>query len=191
MKNQMLTLMVVLTLASCSSVQVTSDYDKSADFTKFQTYSYFGWTEESDQILNRFDKERIENAFGDEFEKRNIKFVEKDGDLIVSLFIVVEQKTSKTAYTNHFNAGGMGYYDYDYDYDVGWGGMGMGTSTTRFQESDYEVGTLVCDVFSSETKKLIWQGIGKGTVDDNPQSNDKGIPKAVAAIMKSFPIAAQ
>lgn len=191
MKNQVLTLIVVLILASCSGIQVTSDYDKSVDFSKFKTYSYFGWTEESDQILNRFDKERIENAFGAEFDKRNLKFVEKNGDIIVSLFIVVEQKTSKTAYTNHFNTGGLGYYDYDYGYDVGWGGMGMGTSTTRFQETDYEVGTLVCDVFSSEAKKLVWQGIGKGTVDDNPQSNDKGIPKAVAAIMKEFPIAAQ
>ena len=123
MKRSLTILLSVLVLASCSSIKVTSDYDKSADFTKFKTYSYFGWTEESDQILNRFDKERIENAFGDEFNKRNLKFVEKDGDLIVSLFIVVEQKTSKTAYTNHFNTGGMGYYDYDYDYDVGFGGM--------------------------------------------------------------------
>jgi len=87
---------------------VTSDHNKTVDFSKFKTYSYYGWTEESDQILNRFDKERIENAFADEFEKRNIKFVERDGSIIVSLFIVVEQKTSKTAYTNHYGTGGMG-----------------------------------------------------------------------------------
>jgi hypothetical protein len=181
-------ILAVVIMASCSGVKVTSDYDKTVDFTKFKTYSYYGWTEESDQILNRFDKERIENAFGDEFEKRNLKFVEKDGDLIVSLFIVVEQKTSKTAYTNHFNTGGLGYYDYDYDYGVGWGGMDMGTSTTQFNERQYEVGTLVCDVFSSESKKMIWQGIGEGTVDADPKSNETGIPKVVAAIMAKFPV---
>lgn len=189
MKKLIFVILAATIMASCGGVKVTTDYDKSVDFTKFKTYSYYGWTEESDQILNRFDKERIENAFGDEFAKRNINFVEKDGELIVSLFIVVEQKTSKTAYSNHYNMGGLGYHDYDYDYGVGWGGgVGMGTTTTRFQESDYEVGTLVCDVFSSETKKLIWQGVGTGTVDANPQTSEKNIPKAVAAIMDKFPV---
>jgi hypothetical protein len=183
-------ILIIGTLAffSCSGLKVISDHDQSVDFTKFKTYSYYGWTDESDQILNRFDKERIENAFGEEFEKRNLKFVEKDGDIIVSLFIVIEEKTSKTAYTNHYNMGGMGgYYDYDFGYSPGFG-MGMGTSTTHFSESEYEVGTLVCDVFSSETKKLIWQGIGTGTVSDNPEANERGIPKAVAYIMKKYPV---
>ena len=188
MKNLLFILLTTLCLTSCSGVKVTTDYDKTIDFNQFKTYSYYGWTEESDKILTRFDKERIENAFGDEFAKRNIEYVEKDGELIVSLFIVVEQKTSTTAYTNHFNTGGLGYYDYDYDYDVGWGGVGMGTSTTHFNERQYEVGTLVCDVFSSDSKKLIWQGVGEGTVDADPKSNDTGIPKAVAAIMAKFPV---
>ena len=180
----------VITLAGCSSIKVVSDHDPNTDFEKFETYSYYGWTDESDQILNRFDKERIESAFGEEFEKRNLKFVEKNGDIIVSLFIVVEQKTSTSAYTNHYNMGGMGYYDYDFDYGMGWGGMGMGmgTSTTHFSEHEYEVGTLVCDVFSLETKKLIWQGIGTGTVSQNPKTNEHGIPRAVAAIMAKYPV---
>jgi len=179
-----------LALASCSSLKVTSDKDPETDFTKFKTYSYYGWTDESDQILNRFDKERIENAFGEEFENRNLKFVEKNGDIIVSLFIVIEEKTSKSAYTNHYGMGGMGgYYDYDFDYGMGWGGgMGMATSTTHFSETEYEVGTLVCDVFSSETKKLIWQAIGTSTVSDDPKANERGIPKAVSYIMKKYPV---
>ena len=189
MKNiKVIVIIGVLTLTGCSSIKVISDRDPDIDFTKFETYSYYGWTEESDQILNRFDKERIENAFGEEFEKRNLKFVEKDGDIIVSLFIVVEQKTSTSAYTNHYNMGGLGYYDYDFDYGMGWGGMGMGTSTTHFSETEYEVGTLVCDVFSKETKKLIWQGIGTGTVSQNPKANEHGIPRAVASIMAKYPV---
>ena len=84
----------------------------------------------------------------------------------------------------------MGYSDYDYGYNTGWGGMGMGTSTTHFRETDYEVGTLVCDVFSSKAKKLVWQGVGKGTVDADPKTNDESIPKAVAAIMAKYPLSA-
>ncbi len=176
---------IILTLGACSSLKVTSDYDKEADFTKYKTFNYFGWQEDSDKILNRFDKERIEAAFRKEFEKRGITFTESGGDAIVSLFIVIDQKTQTTAYTNHY--GGMygaGYRGYGYG---GWG-MGMGQSTTTYNESEYLVGTLVCDVFDAETKKLVWQSVGSGTVDDNPNNREKNIPKTVAKIMYEYPI---
>ena len=172
----------------CSSIKVTADYDKSVDFTKYKTYSYYGWTENSDKILTRFDKERLESAFADEFAKRGIEYIENGGDMVVSLFIVVDQKTRKTAYTNHYGTGGAGYDDYDYGGDWGWG---MGSSTTIYNETDYLQGTLVCDVFDAQAKSLIWQGVGTGVVDDDPQKNEKGIPKAVAAIMSKYPVAAR
>jgi len=178
-------LFCIILISGCSGVKVTSDYNKSIDFTQFKSYSFYGWTEESDQLINQFDKERIEKAFAGEFAKRNLEYKEKDGDLIVSLFLVVDKKTSKTAYTNHYGTGGIGYYDYDYGYDTSWG---VGGSTTTFQEREYEVGTLVCDAFSSESKKLVWQGIGSGTIEGNPQKNETEIPKAVAAIMADFPV---
>jgi hypothetical protein len=64
----------------------------------------------------------------------------------------------------------------------------MGTSTTTYSEYDYQVGTLVVDVFDKKAEKLIWEGIGKKTLDDNPQTNDKNIQKTVAAIMKNYPV---
>ena len=70
MKNIYIFLTIAMLLISaCSSVKVTSDYDKTIDFSTYKTFEYYGWTEESDKILNRFDKERIENAFGEEFDK--------------------------------------------------------------------------------------------------------------------------
>jgi hypothetical protein len=35
---------------------------------------------------------------------------------------------------------------------------------------------------------LVWQGVGQKTVDENPNTRDKNIPKVAAAIMKPFPI---
>ncbi|WP_020533917.1 DUF4136 domain-containing protein [Flexithrix dorotheae] len=185
MKNLLLAAVVAILSAGCSSLTVTSDYDKTTDFSKYKTLSYYGWAEESDKILTRFDKERIEKAFGEEFKKRGYTIVEKGGDVIVSLFIVVDEKTSTTAYTNHYGAGGpYGYYGYGYG-AWGWGG---GPSTTTYTESDYKVGTLVCDVFDSQEKKLVWQGVGQGTVNENPERRDKSIPNAVAQIMAKYPV---
>jgi len=179
-------LAVVMIISSCSSLTVTSDYDKSVDFTQYKTYSYYGWADNSDRILTPFDKERIEKAFADEFNKRGLTFQKEGGDLTVALYIVTEQKQQTTATTT--GVGGMygGYGGYR-GYGPGWG-WGGGMSTTSYNTYDYTVGTLVCDVFDTKEKKLVWEGIGQGTVDDNPQSREDGIPKAVAKIMAQYPV---
>ncbi|MCF6171311.1 MAG: DUF4136 domain-containing protein [Bacteroidales bacterium] len=176
-------------LSSCSSIQVTSDYDKTVDFTKFKTYEYYGWAENSDKILTPFDKERIEKAFADEFSKRGLTYVEEGGDLVVALYIVTEKKTETTANTTSMGYGGFGGY-YGYGPGWGWGGGygGMGHTTTTFSTYDYTVGTLVVDVFDKAGEKLIWESVGTKTVDENPQTRDDSVPKAVAAIMKEYPV---
>ncbi len=189
MKNIILISVSILLLSSCSSTKFTSDKDGSVDFTKFKTLSYYGWSEGSDKVLNRFEKERIENAFAEEFLKRGIKIIERDGDIIVSLYIVVDKKTGATAYSNHYGGGGpYGYYG-GYGYGAGWG-WGMGYSSTSYQEYDYLVGTLVCDVFDSSTKKLIWQGVVSGEIDDNPKSRERNIPRVIRELMKRYPVPA-
>jgi len=179
---------LILAFSSCSSVKITSDYDKTVDFTKFNTFEYYGWADESDKILNRFDKERIEDAFGNEFRNRGLKNVEADGDMIVTLYIVAEQKTKTTATTTGMGGtyGGYGYGGY-YGHGPGYG-WGGGMTTTTYNEYDYIVGTLVIDIYDAKEKQLIWESIATGTVDDNPDSRDKRIPETVAKIMKPYPI---
>ena len=179
--------LIILMLSACSSVKVTSDRDKSVDFTQFKTFEYYGWADNSDRILNRFDKERIESAFGDEFKKRGLEYVEKDGDLVVLLHIIVEDKSRVSANTTHYGGYGGGYYGYGPGW--GWGpGYGMGMSTTYYDEIDYKVGTLVIDVYHAAEKKLIWESIGSKTVDDNPETREKSLPKSIAAIMAPYPV---
>jgi len=177
----------LMLLNSCSSLKVYSDVDATVDFSEFKTLEYYGWAEESDQLLTQLDKERIEKAFGAEFKRRGIDVVESGGDMIVTLFIVVEQKKGATATTTSMGGGYGGYYGGYYGYGPGWG-WGGGHSTTSIQEYDYAVGTLVIDVFDAENEKLIWEGIGTKTVDENPQTRDKNIPRAVKAIMSKFPV---
>ena len=115
-----------------------------------------------------------------------LSYVEENGDLIVVLFIVVEQKTQKSASTTHHGSYG-GYYGRYYGYGPGYG-WGPSYSTTTITEYDYKVGTLVVDIFDKKEEKLIWEGIGTRTVDENPQNRDKNIPRSVAAIMSQFPV---
>ena len=178
----------LLLLNSCATTKVKFDYDKSVDFTKFKTYEYFGWAENSDKILNQFDKDRIEKAFAAEFAKRDMKLVESNGDLVVTLYIVTEKKTETSATTTSMGGayGGYGYGGY-YGYGPRYG-WGMGHSTTTYNTYDYTVGTPIIDVYDAKAKRLIWESIGAKTVDDNPQTRDETIPKAVEAIMKPYPV---
>ena len=177
----------LILLNSCSSLKVYSDVDSSVDFTSYKSLEYYGWAEESDQLLSSLDKDRLETAFGEEFKKRGFEIVESGGDMIVTLFIVVEQKTSTTATTTSMGGGYGGYYGGYYGYGPGYG-WGGGHSTTSIQEYDYNVGTLVCDVFDKKDEKLIWEGIGTGEINENPKNRDKNIPKTVQAIMSKFPV---
>ena len=42
---------VVAVLTSCSSIKVVADVDQTVDFSKYKTYSFLGWQQDSDQIL--------------------------------------------------------------------------------------------------------------------------------------------
>lgn len=170
-------------ISSCSSVKVVADMDKTVDFTKYETYSFLGWQDDSDKILNDFDKKRLRDAFISEFEARGMKPVPENGDMDITLYIVVDQKTSTTAYTNYYGGGG-GYGGYN-RYGGGWG---YGSATTTYSESDYLEGTLVMDIFDGESKDQVWQGIATSTVVENPDKREKSIPAKVSALMKKFPV---
>jgi hypothetical protein len=176
----MIALFLVATV-NHTNAQVNFDYDKTVDFSKFNTYTFQGWQKDSDKQLTDFDKKRIEDSFKSELDKRNLKKDDNSPDLGITLYLVIKDKTSTTAYTN-FN-GGMGY-----GYGFGWG-MGMGSATTNYSQSDYKVGTLVVDFYDEASKKLIWQGTLQAEVKAKPAKREKSIPKNIAKLMKKYPVA--
>ncbi len=173
--------MMVFILSSCSSVTVVSDVDKTVDFSQYKTYSFLGWEKHSGDKLSDFDKKRFKDSFANEFAARGLKHVESGGDMEISLFIVVDQKTSTTAYTDYYSTGYRGYRRYG-------GGWGSGYATTSYSETDYLEGSLVMDVFDGSSKEQVWQGVAKATVTEDPQKREKTIPRNVSALMSKFPI---
>ena len=171
-----------VTLASCSPVKVVTDMDKTTDFSKYNTYNFLGWQDGSDKAFNDIDKKRLRDAFISEFKLRGLEPVKENGDMAVSLFIVIDHKTTTTAYTNYYGGGGYGYGRYR-------GGWGGGSATTTYSESAYLEGTLVMDVFDNQSKDQVWQGIAKGTITEKPEKRETSIPKKIAALMKKFPVA--
>ncbi len=176
--------LAVLIIGSAFS-QVTTDYDRSVDFTKYKTFSFAGWQKDSEKLLNDLDKTRLRDAFKAEFANRDLKIVTDNADALVSLYLVIDNKTSTTAYTD-FNGGmGMGA---GRGWGMGVGGVGLGSATTTYSEDDYEEGTLVVDVYDASTQKLIWQGTSQSTVQANASKREKTIPKKVKKLMNKYPV---
>lgn len=191
MKNTKSFFLSLFTLLLCSSFvfsQAKSDYNKDTDFSKYKTYSFAGWQKDSDKQLTDFDKERLLKAFKAEFDARGMSSVESGADVTVTLYVVIEKKTSTTAYTD-FN-GGMGYHGaWGWGRGMGMGmGMGMSTATTTYSEDDYNEGTLVADMYDAGTKDMVWQGVLQAVVQDKPSKRDKTIPKHVSKLMKEYPV---
>jgi len=182
MKTLTTSFFLLLITSSVVAQKITIDYDKTADFGKYQSYQFVGWADNSDQVMNDLDKRRMREAFQSELTARNLTPKDSYADIAISLYVVVNQKTSTTAYTSYH--GGTGY-----GYRRGGRGWGNGYSTTSYSESDYLVGTLVMDVFDGETKDLVWQGVATGTIKEKPEKREKSIPKTVGKLMKKFPIA--
>jgi len=184
MKNVTKQLSILLMLTFISSLaysQVSSEYDKSVNFENYKTFAFAPWQAGSDKVLNSIDKNTIQTSITSDLAARGITKVDSaDGPaLYVTIYIVIKNEQSTTAYTT-FNGGlGMGY-------GVGWG-YGMGSATTNYQTDDYQEGTAVLDFYDFKTKKLLWQGTIQGVVKSESK-RDKTIPRKVNELMERYPV---
>lgn len=182
----------LLLISSCASFNVTNNWDKNVNFKKFKTFSLYPWDKHNDKVINDYDKQTILNSIKREMERRGYTHVKRNGDLIVSTFVVLENKTSYQAYTNHYGGyagygGGWGYYGSPWAYGYGWG-PGYYGGTTTITKVKYLEGTLIIDIFELESKQLIWQGIGTGEVTEDPAVRDRKLPKRISHIFRRYPI---
>jgi len=179
---------IILFMSSCSSLDVTYDMDQKVNFNQFSTFSFYPWDYKNGFQMNEYDKQTIMIAIQDQMEKKGYTYQKEGGDMVISIFVTVKGKTSYEAYNNHYGGwagygGGWGYSGFGYGY-----GYGPGYSNTTVTAYNYTEGTLIIDVFSTASKKLIWQGIGSRQVEPNLEKRDKKLPKNVAQMLMHFPV---
>ena len=151
--------------------QAKTDYDRSAAFGQYKTYSW-----EKVQTRDPLMVDRIETAVNADLASKGWKYVKSGGDVsIIAIEITQNQQTLNTFYDGF--GGGWGWR--------GWGGGGFGEATTTTDV--YQVGTLVVDLFDGKTKKLIWRGSSSDTLSNNSEKNIKNLDKAVQKMFQHFP----
>ena len=163
--------MMFLFAGKSSAQQVKTDYDRSANFAQYKTYSW-----EQAKTKDPLDVDRIKSAVNAALAAKGWTQVDSGGDVsVVAMEITRNQQTLNTFY-NGFG-GGWGWRRF------GGGGFGEATTTTE----TYKVGTLVVDLFDTKTKKLLWRGTSSDTLSNNSDKNIKNLDKGVEKLFKHFP----
>ncbi len=168
--------MVVLggCMVACSSIKVSTDYDREADFSKYKTYTL---TDDAKNLLvSDLDRRRLVDAVESGLTAKGFT-ASANGDILVDLKVTTEQKETTTATTN-------GPYGSAYRYR-----WGSGFSTTDIDVETYVEGTLFIDFIDASKKQLVWQGRGVKTLDPyaTPQEREQRIKSAVNSILAKYP----
>ena len=180
---------LAMTMVSCSPVKVVVDMKNSTDFSKYKTYSFLGWQNDSGELLSVEDKGHMRDAFVKEFKRRGLEKVNSGGDMQISLFIVTSQEVAISGYNDYVGVGHSGYNHYGGGY--GYGGGYYGTSNNNYKTRSKLVGTLIMDVYDGKSKNQVWQVIAKGAMEKNPKRRATTIPGKISTIMKEFPVKAK
>lgn len=170
--TKILPFVLLLVLASCSSVRVYSDYDKQVDFTPYKTYAFHKNGIDKAEISD-LDKKRILHAIDETMSAKG--FTKNDNpDLLISFFTKEREEVN----VNQFNAG--------WGYGWGWGWnpflWGGNTMVTRHTE-----GSLYIDIIDAKKKELIWQGEGEGVLTKDRDKKEALIKEFVSKILEQYP----
>lgn len=176
-----LPLLLFLFITSCSSVRVLSDYDQKADFNGYTSYAFYKTGIDKAQISD-LDKKRILRAIEAEMSSRGFVKSEKP-DLLVSIFTKEQERVD--IYNNNFGWGGAwgwGYNPWAWGPGFGWGRGGSGVSTST-------QGSLYIDLIDNNSKELVWQGKGEGTLSNtnNIAKKEARIKEFVSQILEQYP----
>lgn len=169
-----LPLLAVLFLASCSSVQVNTDYDSSVNFNEFKTYAFM--KDGVDKInISDLDKKRILKAIDEQMAAKGYTKSENP-DLLINLFTDAKQ----VVHVNNYGGWGYGYYR-----PWGWNPWMMGPGYQSVSTSTQ--GILFIDVLKASNKELIWQGKGTGYLTSKQSKKEERTKEFVTKVLETFP----
>ena len=195
MKTFILPLLLILIFSSCNSWKFIGEYDHSVDFNTYKTFELLNWDRHNDNEVSPQTKKYILTSLKNELEARGWIYQENNADLQVSVFIIISEETSYSAYSSHV-AGYGGYGAVGVGVGVGSGGtsvgvVGYGMAGGMYPytavKHDYNVGTVVVDLLDPAKKRIIWQGVASGRVAHDEAKESK-INSDVARLLQTLPV---
>jgi len=173
-----LTLLLPLVCAGCASLQVGSDYDKSAQFSTYHTFTLMHRDDHG--ARNPLVAQRVEDAIRQDLISKGYRPA-GDGtsaDFAVDFTVGSRERTDVTSYPAPYSGpwwGGGGWWGRNY-----WG--------NNLDVRQVREGTLSIDVFDGHTHRPVWHGWAKKQLTrSDMEHSEEPIRRAVQSVLEKFP----
>ena len=174
-----------LMTACASSTKIQSDYDRSVDFSQYKTYGYYSPMGIENPNYSSLLGQMFRDAIDVQMKQRG--YVKSSNpDVLFNVSARMEDKTRVTTTSDPMMYGG-GYYGYRGGMYDPWGGYGYGTST---HVSQYTQGTVNIDMVDPRMKRMLWEGVAIGRVQENNKNLREDIMTGVAEMFEGYPFRA-
>ena len=131
--------------------------------------------------ISDLDKRRILKALDTQMSLKGLSKSETP-DLLIGFSTNAKQKIYVNTWNNFGWGWGWGFNPWF------WGGGGPGFNNTLSTQTE---GTLYINLIDATTKQLVWQGKGKGGLNENYKKRDERIAFFVQEIVENYPPAVE
>jgi hypothetical protein len=174
---------VAAVTGGCATVQVGSDYDKSANFANYHSFTLMKRKHHgTDAATNPLVVQRTEDAIKAELQRKGYTLAADPSaaDFTVDFTIGSQERTDINSYPDPYVGPGWGWGRYGW-----WGGPYWGENLDVRQ---YREGTLSIDIFDARTHRPVWHGWAKKELSRSDiEHSEEPIRNAVASVLAKFP----
>jgi Domain of unknown function (DUF4136) len=171
------------TLSAYGEMEVSAEWDQSADFSRLKTYAWLPEPPErmhDSRVKYMLVEPRVKSSADIDLRHKGYKKVDAAiADFMVGYQVVADKEANVTAIN--------GFYGFSPAYDFwgrGMGDPGFGnTYVERFVQ-----GTLILDIVDPASGKLIWRGYASQAIEPDASLEDKTeiIQEATEKILQNF-----
>ena len=165
--------LVAMALNGCAPVRVHSYLERGVDFRQYRTYAWgpADALSTGDPRLdnNRFFRDRVEKAVGQELTSRGFEKTESSApDVLIHLHARIDQRIASDAIDREYRP----------------------CDVSDCRPFVYDTGTLLLDFIDTRTNRLVWRGWAENSLDgaiENQDWMEATIDDAVAKILARLP----
>jgi hypothetical protein len=175
---------VMLVLGACATLQVGSDYDRTANFANYHTFALMRRPHRDADSRNPLVIQRAEDAVVRELTAKGYQLVPDaaTADFVVDFTIGSRERTDINTYPAPYASRGWA----GWGYGPGWWGTPYWGTTVDVRQ--VQEGTLSIDAFDGRTHRPVWHGWAKQELSRSDIENSaEPIRNAVAAVLANFP----
>ena len=155
---------------------VSTDYDHHAQFENYHTFSF-----SKIQTDNPLYQQRIREDITADLQNHGLQPVPSGGDLVITAIGGVHDTQQYNSFFTGLGSG-FGYRGWG-----GWGGGWGGEGVTNTTVEQIPVGTLVVDLYDSNTHNLVFRGRATEDVKKNTDKNIATVQKRIDKMFDHFP----